>query len=290
MKITPKKNNISPESREAIKQFREKQILSNIKYHKIFIGLLILINIGLICFMIFYSRKIKQLQNLSKQHSSLINTKDSAQSSVKNDIFKKFLNLFAFCPPNIFGLTYLFDNGEEFLKVRDTVYNYVESLGDIPHEKDSRSTIFIYQNLIDTEKYEEFLNRITYFENIFIVIKTDEEKKFGIFIKEPIIPDDEDNSKDYIGNTTHIFLYSFEKQKMYKFIGTRDKSFKMTKTELINLGDNEIIFKADFSTNGCELNSPLKSFNLEGDDEMVFIGKTGKFNTVEMEIFSFSQY
>ena len=60
MKIQPKKNinNINDESMNSLKDFHQKQITTNIKYHLVFIYLLLVINIGLIVFIMIYKDKI----------------------------------------------------------------------------------------------------------------------------------------------------------------------------------------------------------------------------------------
>jgi len=288
MKISQRKNNISEESRTALKQFREKQILSNIKYHKIFIALLIIINIGLIGFIIFYKKKISELKKLSNQYSSKINSRDSTSSLTMSDIDKKFLNLFAQNPTVNSKISYIFDTGEEFSKVKDLVYSFSEKFHGIPPNLETRRTIFVYSSVFDSEGFDIFMERVCYYDNIFIAIRTDDDKKFGLYFEELIIPDE--NTREFKGNTTGIFLYSFENQKAYKFIGKKEQSMKITKKELLNFGDNEIIVKNEFYSNGCELNAPLKSFDLEGDDPKIFTGKIGKFNAIEIEIYCFIEY
>ena len=67
-------NNINEESKASLIELRQKQILTNIKYHKVFLILLFLINIFLIIFIFFYKRKINEIKILSGKHTSKINT------------------------------------------------------------------------------------------------------------------------------------------------------------------------------------------------------------------------
>jgi len=285
MKISQKKNNISEDSRTALKQFREKQILSNIKYHKIFIILLVIINIGLIGFIIFYKKKINELKTISNQYSSKIHTKDSTSSLTRSDIDKKFLNLIAQRQNCICRISYIFDNGEEFSKIKDLVYSFSEKYHGIQTNPETRRTFFIYSSVFDIEGFDTFIDRISYYDNLFIAFRTEDDKRFGIFYEEIIFPDEK--TKEFKGNTTGIFIYSFENQKSYKFIGKKEKSLQITKNEILNFGDNEIIVKNEFYSNGCEINAPLKSFDLEGDDATIFTGKIGKFNAVDIEVYCF---
>jgi len=66
MKIeSNKKDNINGKVKEILKDFHKKQILLNIKYHKIFIIFMVLINTTLIYFIFIYKAKIKKIKNLS---------------------------------------------------------------------------------------------------------------------------------------------------------------------------------------------------------------------------------
>ena len=56
-------NNINEESRNALRNFRENQINSNVKLHKLFLVLVFIINIGLLGFIIFYKSKISEIKN-----------------------------------------------------------------------------------------------------------------------------------------------------------------------------------------------------------------------------------
>ena len=65
-------NNINEKVKEMLKDFHKKQILLNIKYHKIFLIFMLLINITLIYFIFIYKAKINKIKNLSSSHFSKI--------------------------------------------------------------------------------------------------------------------------------------------------------------------------------------------------------------------------
>ena len=69
MKIqSNKNNNINEESIHSLQDFRKKQIITNIRYHIIFLTLLIIINIGLTIFIIFYKSKINSLKSKTSSY------------------------------------------------------------------------------------------------------------------------------------------------------------------------------------------------------------------------------
>ena len=54
-----KNSNINEESIKAMKEFRQKQIQSNIKLHILFLILIILLDLGLLIFILIYKKKNK---------------------------------------------------------------------------------------------------------------------------------------------------------------------------------------------------------------------------------------
>ena len=130
MIITKNKNKISKESENALKNFRQKQINSNIKLHKIFLGLIILVNIGLLFFIIFYKSKISQIKKISNSHTSNINTNDIQLKSLSNELGHKMVNIAALGSYDQFRFSLIFEKSEEFHEVKKFIYDYEIELGE----------------------------------------------------------------------------------------------------------------------------------------------------------------
>ena len=64
------KENMNQESIKTLKEFHKKRINNNIKLHKIFLSMTILINIILIIFIISYKTKIHDMQIKSQGNTS----------------------------------------------------------------------------------------------------------------------------------------------------------------------------------------------------------------------------
>ena len=83
--------NINKKSiKKSLNEFKEKKIKSYIKFHKIFLSIIIIINIILIVFIISYKSKISKIKlelndNSSKRKSNYISTiNDSANHKLVN--------------------------------------------------------------------------------------------------------------------------------------------------------------------------------------------------------------
>ena len=95
MKIQSKKNinNINDESMNSLKDFRQKQITTNIKYHLVFIYLLLVINIGLIIFIMIYKDKINKIKSKTNSYHSKLDSEDESLSKTNNILMHKLVNI-----------------------------------------------------------------------------------------------------------------------------------------------------------------------------------------------------
>jgi len=273
-------NNINEESKASLIELRQKQILTNIKYHKVFLILLFLINIFLIIFIFFYKRKINEIKILSGKHTSKINTEDNEIEKFRSSLNHKMLNICIINKSGEMRFSFIFENSEEFNTLKNLVYEYKSKIMDtkiVPIK-----TFLLYQSVIDY--YEPFLNRISYFDDILILIQTDDGNKFGIYVLDTFIPN-EDN--EFESKSNNIFLYSFETKKIYEYIGYNKVSFSIKKDKLIVLGNDELVINNNYYAEGGYINFPLKSFHLYNVNKNIFTGENNNFTIKNLEAFSF---
>lgn len=283
MKIESHKN-IDEESKASLKQFRHEQILANIRYHKIFLSLIIIINIGLLFFILTYKIKLNQIKSLSKTHSSSINSNDNELLTLQTSMDHKIVNIASLTKNGNFRFSLIFDNSEDFNIVKNLAYGYNT---DPDLDLKEKHIFFLYQNFIENDGFLGFIRSISYFENIFLFIQTEKGNKFGIFVKDIII---QDNYHEFKGKTNDIFLYSFETKKKYNFIGDKKKSISFTKEKMISVGDDEIVIFSDFWDKGGYIKYPLKSFDLSNTDTNIFTGENGEFFIRYIEGYSFIRF
>ena len=288
MKIQSNKNNnnINEESINSLKDFRRKQILTNIKFHKIFILLLLIINIGLTTFVIFYKNKIHNLKKSTNSYHTQLDSEDESLSNINSDLMHKLLNMQALNEYGLIRFSFLFEKSDEFKTIQNIIYDYRKDIEKVEIPEQFRHTYLLFQGLMDNN--DDFIDKVAYFANVAIFIETYEDKKFGIFTSDIIIID---KNKEYISNTKQIFLYSFETKKKYDYIGKEKGGLKFNiNDKMIIVGDDEIIIDKDFYSNGGIFNFPLKSFDVSTINRNVFTGENGKFSVKNIEVYCFSQY
>ena len=287
MKIQSKNNNnINEASLNSLKDFNKKQVSSNIRYHKIFIVLLFVINIGLAIFITFYKLKINKIKSRTNSYTTQLNTDDEKLSNLNSILNHKIVNIACL---NQFGLvkfSYIFETSEEFNTIKDIIYEYKQENENMIIKLENRNIFLLFQGLSDN--YENFLERISYYWNLAIFIETSDDKKFGVFIVDIIFPDKNDEFK---ANTKKIFMYSFETKKKYDYIGKGENVLRINEKDsdkMIIVGDDELIIYKEYYLKGGEINFPMKSFDFSTVNTNVLTGKNGKFNIRNIEAFCFS--
>ena len=287
MKIKSNKsfNNINDESLNSLKDFRQKQISTNIKYHITFIILLIIINIGLVVFIIFYKNKIKSIKSKNNTYHSQLDSQDQSLANANNILTHKLVNIAALNQYGLVRFSFFFETSEEFKNIQNIIYDFRQKVEEREIPEEYRNIFLLYAGMFDT--YESFIERVSYYWNLAIFIETENNKKFGIFIDELITPD---KDKGLEIDSDKIFLYSFETKKKYDYIGNGKKVFRLNKEgKMIIVGDNELIIYDEFFANGGEINFPMKSFDFSTVNNNVLTGQNGKFLIKTIEVFCFSQ-
>lgn len=286
MKIqSNKNNNINEESIHSLQDFRKKQIITNIRYHIIFLTLLIIINIGLTIFIIFYKSKINSLKSKTSSYYNQIDKGDATISNLNTVLTHKLVNMGLLNQYGLIRFSFVFETSDEFKTVQNVIYDYRKEVEKREVPIEYRSTFLLFEGMMDN--YDKFLDRVAYFWNLAIFIETLENKKFGIFLSDIIAPIKEN---EFQTESKNIIMYSFDTKKKYNYIGDGKKVLSINKDgKMLVVGDDELIIYDDFYMNGGEINFPMKSFDFSTVNSNVLTGENGKFSIKNIEAFCFSQ-
>ena len=286
MKIqSNKNNNINEESIHSLQDFRKKQIITNIRYHIIFLTLLIIINIGLTIFIIFYKSKINSLKSKTSSYYNQIDKGDATISNLNTVLTHKLVNMGLLNQYGLIRFSFVFEKSDEFKTVQNVIYDYRKEVEKREVPLEYRSTFLLFEGMMDN--YDKFLDRVAYFWNLAIFIETLENKKFGIFLSDIIAPIKENQFQT---ESKNIIMYSFDTKKKYNYIGDGKKVLSINKDgKMLVVGDEELIIYDDFYMNGGEINFPMKSFDFSTVNSNVLTGENGKFSIKNIEAFCFSQ-
>lgn len=283
--LSNKNNNINEESIHSLQDFRKKQIITNIRYHIIFLTLLIIINIGLTIFIIFYKSKINSLKSKTSSYYNQIDKGDATISNLNTVLTHKLVNMGLLNQYGLIRFSFVFETSDEFKTVQNVIYDYRKEVEKREVPIEYRSTFLLFEGMMDN--YDKFLDRVSYFWNLAIFIETLENKKFGIFLSDIIAPIKENQFQT---ESKNIIMYSFDTKKKYNYIGDGKKVLSINKDgKMLVVGDDELIIYDDFYMNGGEINFPMKSFDFSTVNSNVLTGENGKFSIKNIEAFCFSQ-
>ena len=278
------KNNekMNTESIKSLKEFNKKQIQSNIKIHKIFLSMIIIINISLFGFIFMYKSKILDIKSKLEIHTSKIRENEKYISSLNSMYSHKLVNIFSLSI-NFFGnyhFSLIFDTSEE---VKNTK-NFISSFTKI----ENPSLELIYQGIYDGDDTEKIMFLIGYLSRILIIVETRNGKKFGFFFNDMI--DYEENMEyDYFNSeSNNCFLFSLNFNEKYNCNSKGKTTFEINGLGLFNIGNEDIIISHDFNTDGGRINFPLESFDIKESDlgYGMFKNLANQFDIFDIEIYS----
>ena len=282
MNVSKNKNEkINLNSKNEIKKFKAKQTISNIFYHKIFLGICIIVNICLFLFILVYNNQIQKIEALFNLYSKEYMKNDNLLMDQRSSIDHKLVNLISINKRNVFLFAYSISNKNEY----EMIINFIKEFFSSKHNGLLQFNLnLIYQSSTFDPSYLEKVDILNEQKISLFIIQTLDDKKFGILVDEPILFNEEN---EFISTKNRIFIFSFQTKSMHKYIG-EGPALKINKNEFIQLGDEEIVIYGFFYNKGGYINYPLKSFDNLNGKHNIFTSKNGKFDIKNIEIFSVS--
>ena len=281
--------NINEESAKEIKEFRKKQIEINIKLHIIFFFILLIINIGLLFFIILYKSKISEIKSKTKKDSSSISIDKESIIQSNYQIEHKLVNILANGLGGYYRFSMIFENHKQIQTVKNYIIDYFKGKYESLQKMNMShlEVIFKYQSAREGDNFYDLKDRIEYSYHTLFIIETESEMKFGFFIEEVLIIED----NKYSNNDINCFIFSFQKEGIFNCIG-QNKKIEIDKNNddgMLIIGNGDIIIKHNFLQNesGGVINYPFKSFDISTINNNIFTGINGEFKIRYIEIYSF---
>ena len=266
---------MNPESIRSLKEYNKKRVESNIKLHKIFLSMIIVVNIILVIFIIIYKLKISSIKSKSDINSLTLKEKVDFITSVHGNIMYKLTNIFAISM-NTYGnihFSMIFENSDEV--------KFVKEILSINKVKEKASLLLIYQDKADSDDSEILLHIIKNFSKTLILILTKNGEKFGFFFEDKIYPE----NGYFESDSNRCFIFSIGKKEKY-ICSPKDVMLKIDYEILFNIGNGDIEIDHDFMTYGGNINFPFESFDIAETKDSIFRKLNGHFEIQEMEIYA----
>jgi len=277
-----KNEKMNPESIKSLKEFNKKQIQSNIMLHKIFLSMIIIVNIFLIGFIFIYKTKISDIKYKMEAHSLKLRENEKYISSLDRIYSNKLVNIFAIST-NIYGnyhFSLIFDTSEEVEYVKNIISSFTEN--------ENPSLELLYQGIYDGDDTEKIMFSIKFLFPALIIVETRNGEKFGFFFNEYIEYEEDEGYEYFDSKSNNCFLFSLNYKEKYNCNSKGKTTFEINGLGLFNIGNEDIIINHDFDSNGGIINFPLESFDIKESDlgyEM-FKNLTNHFDIFDIEIYN----
>ena len=280
-----KEENINEESKNVLKDFSRKKILMNILYHKIFLGMCVLVNIRLFIFIIIYNNQLKEIESITNIYTTEFSKSGKFLNDQRSSIDHKIVNLISINRRKTNLFAYSFLNKIEFEMVQNFIIEYYRN-NPLQYDEnifENYKLQLIYQSSSFDNSFLDYAYILNYHRNTLFIIHTTDNIRFGIYVDEPIIFS---RNKDFVSNENRMFIFSFQSKSMHKYIG-KGPSLKINKHKILEIGNEEIVIYENFYNNGGYIDYPLESFEGLNEHDNIFTQINGKFDIKNIEIFSF---
>ena len=281
--------NINNESYKTLKEFREKQIKSNIVLHLIFIVLILIIDVGFLIFIFIFKLKISKIKSKSKENISVIDKNQNIIEENNDSINHKIINIISQMPTVTYRFSYMFQKFEQVQKLKNSIKDFYKDIQYINLDINKFSIKFIYSAIMEGDSYSDIENKINFNSNNFIIIESEDDMKFGFYFEETIELSKK-NGFQYKGNK--CFMISFQHDGIFKCLDNKKNKISIKNEEnMIVIGDDDIIIKNEFfsySEKKGIINFPFKSIDVSNINKNIFTEFNDKFDVRGIEIFSFN--
>jgi hypothetical protein len=276
--------NINKNSKVAIQDFQKKQILTNILYHKIFLGMCVFVNVGLLIFILMYKNQLQKIELLTKKYTREYQKNEETLGERRLTLDHKLVNIMSISKKsNDICFAYSFENKTEYEMVYNFIIQFYINNPSNSIDIGKFKLQLIYQSTTDEPNFDVFSHLLNFHKKTLFIIDTVEDKKFGIYLDEMIFFE----NIEFVSKENKMFLFSFQTKQMYKYIG-KGPGLKINKENILEIGNEEIIIYNNFYNNGGYINFPLKGF--KGLNENIFTEGNGKFDLKKIEVFTFARY
>jgi hypothetical protein len=260
----------------------ENKIKTNILIFKIFFAIFSILNAILLIFFIICNKGIISLKKQNLEINLKINNLKEKEKNIKAKTEKIYVNYAVkkIIKPN------LIKNQKEYNFINDMIKScYTKE--ELNKQKLKYYPIYYSNKNSDSKK--EILNLLNYWWNVIILIQTNTNKIFGVFIHKFI-------NLSFNNKLTDDKLYFFDLEKLeyYKSINNGENIIEFSNEEgiIMKIGNNDLILYENFITNQTKSFSNFPNYfeynnkDINQDLNPLLNESKGYFNIKNIEIFA----
>lgn len=241
------------------KIYYENDKIKNKRFFEFVLSIIIILNIILFLFLVVYKYDINKTVLENQSLNNKIECLKQNEKNITSINEKRMINLFVQrLFNNVFHYSFLLKNNDEINFIKQIVFNCYPKT-EFTHTK--YKSYLLYQSKIDGDSKKAFLDLINNWWNIIIIIETNSNKRFGVFIHSFITL----SFKNIISDKNLLF-FDLEKLETYKLKndGENILEFPQNNDIIFKIGEDDLIIYENFTLNNSKSFSNFpKSFEFD---------------------------
>ena len=245
------------------KIYYENDKIKNKRFCEFVLSIIIILNIILFLFLVVYKYDINKTVLENQSLNNKIECLKQNEKNITSINEKRMINLFIQrLFNNVFHYSFLLKNNDEINFIKQIVFDCYPKT-EFAHTK--YKSYLLYQSKIDGDSKKAFLDLINYWWNIIIIIETNSNKRFGVFIHSFITL----SFKNIISDKNLLF-FDLEKLETYKLKndGENILEFPQNNDIIFKIGEDDLIIYENFTLNNSKSFSNFpKSFEFDQNND-----------------------
>lgn len=241
------------------KIYYENDEIKNKRFFEFVLSIIIILNIILFLFLVVYTYDINKTMLENQSLNIKLECLKQNEKNITSINEKRMINLFIQrLFNNVFHYSFLLKNNDEINFIKQIVFDCYPKK-EFTHTK--YKSYLLYQSKIDGDSKKAFLDLINYWWNIIIIIETNSNKRFGVFIHSFITL----SFKNIISDKNLLF-FDLEKLETYKLKndGENILEFPQNNDIIFKIGEDDLIIYENFTLNNSKSFSNFpKSFEFD---------------------------
>lgn len=229
------------------KIYHENNKTKNKRVFKIALSIIIVLNIILFLFIVVYKYNLNKTKGENQFLTNKLESLNQKYKNISSINEKRLINIFVQrLFNNVFHYSFLLKNNSEINFIKQIVFDCYPK-EEFAHTK--YKSYLLYQSKIDGDSKKVFLDLINYWWNIIIIIETNSNKRFGIFIHSFITL----SFKNIISDKNLLF-FDLDNLKTYKLKtnGENILEFPQNNDIIFKIGEDDLILYENFTLNNSK--------------------------------------
>ena len=241
------KSKINLKTKNNFKIYHENEKIKNKRFFKFILSVIIILNLILFLFFIVFIYDINKTKIENQTLNNKIESLKQKGKNISNVNEKRMINLFVQrLFNNVFHYSFLLKSNDEIDFIKKMVYDCY------PKEEFKRTkykSYLLYQSKVDGDSKKVFLDLLNYWWNIIIIIETNLNRRFGVFIHSFITL----SFKNIISDK-NLLIFDLDNLEIFKLKNDGENILEFPKDNdiILKIGNDDLIIYENFTSNNVK--------------------------------------